>query len=480
MLDKPVKDTKESQSEGESAVAQSAEDSSSLSDFVQDLQRSESQAFAHTKNSLPNVVGADGTLDFSVGQDRLPPEFARISLVSDVRQPNQPDDMRPPNQADDMRPPGENDRRDLEMDRGGDAEQLDKTRVQTANDRGTDSPPPNEPPELTQSRERIRKLAEERFKDPEQRRRFLEDMEAFEKRARDRGLSPDETRKTYEQITKLLEANNLAIDPRHRENLAAQIMRQAARPETVDQGQHPTCSVSSEENRMFTRNPSLAAEMIVTAAITGQWTAPDGKVIKIDRGSLIPDAEAANALTLDGDRSFASQIFNVVAINDILQRENPPRSYRESPPTRPEDRANRSQVFDDNGKLIGDFQGLTARQIQDQITRLTGDRGVVITSPRDEADLRRQLQELKERGQLPALIVVDANHPTFSMQPNHTGGRWHMIAINDYDPATGKVTIDNQWGSGHDHKVDASQLFEATSRYRAPRPWYDPRGWIGI
>src|SRR5262249_42883619 len=38
----------------------------------------------------------------------------------------------------------------------------------------------------------------------------------------------------------------------------------------------------------------------------------------------------------------------------------------------------------------------------------------------------------------------------------------HVVTVTDYNPQTGKVTIDNSWGKGSDHEVDIKQLYKAT------------------
>ena len=105
-------------------------------------------------------------------------------------------------------------------------------------------------------------------------------------------------------------------------------MHQCAHPDETDQGHHNTCAPTAEAESILTRNPSKAAEMVVTTALTGQWTAPDGKVITIDKGSLQPGVEESVYPSKDGgQRTFATQLLNLTMVNDALQRLVPPQYY---------------------------------------------------------------------------------------------------------------------------------------------------------
>src|ERR1700733_7259506 len=102
-------------------------------------------------------------------------------------------------------------------------------------------------------------------------------MHAFEARKE----NPAEVDATYYQISRLLDATTGAIPQTDRIDVAMQILLDAAQPDAVGQGDHNTCTVAGLETREFARTPSRAAEVVATAALTGQWSTPDGKQIKL-------------------------------------------------------------------------------------------------------------------------------------------------------------------------------------------------------
>ncbi len=343
--------------------------------------------------------------------------------------------------------------------------------------------PANDTKQLDAERQRLKEAADKSGMTPEQRDKFNKDMEAFEKRAKEQGLSPDEVAKTYAQTTRLLEATDGKVPKDQREVLAQNIMHHAANPENVDQGQHNTCNTTTLAENLFTKNPSKAAEMIASTAITGEWKAPDGKVIKIDPGSLVPGAEEIRNPPANGMRSHATQILNVVMTNDATQRRNPPVFYRQETPTGPGDSGER--LYDQNGKMITEkvkdpndpskyvdkpvsSPTLSYSEINQIGRRLTGedkvmrfgngsDGGITYNS---EQEMRDKIKQAKDQGKLPLVLGVDANKPPFGNSPEFGA---HVVTITGYDEKTGRVRVSNQWGSQSDQWVDIKDLYKNTS-----------------
>jgi hypothetical protein len=344
--------------------------------------------------------------------------------------------------------------------------------------------------------------AGEKIKDPEALREFQENIDRFEERARAQGLSPEEMAKTYHEIARLMETDKEAKIPEaNRVELAEQVMRQAADPTTVDQGYHNTCNVASLESRMYSKNPSAVAQMVADIAHDGQYTTPTGVTVDLPAASLKPDQEAKKSDS--DDRSYASQLFQVTAVNihyqkngftDEKGKEYPPGSIRyeqrEAKPGHPKDTGERlvdtskkppAVVKDPDGKPIAEpFIG------EDEVTgisnEITGrhDKDIAINHADREAndtiavdieqDLKDELARAKAENRLPIMIVVNTqNEPFYSDSGAGAAGGsggWHMVTITDYDPDTGKVSIDNQWGESADHQgkgdaVDVSELYVA-------------------
>ena len=357
---------------------------------------------------------------------------------------------------------------------------------------------------------------------PEQANKMQKSMDEIKERAASMKppLEPQEVAKTYAEVAKLLEAKDnpkLPVTEADRRMLAEQVLRQAADPTAIDQGKHNTCNAASVEDRIYSRNPSAAAELVRQVATTGEYTThgtPPHK-IKIDPDSLAkhpgPDkngkAQAEEAELVDGRRSYASQVFQVAAINvghqtKGLDIKNPDGSVTHYPPDtvqyRQGDPTPGSKPPNDHGELLVDIK--TGQPIKDardnpiifpkisddrlvdmynEISNKKGDKGVVIangdytardgknvTIIEDQAGLEKALSDAKKAGQMPVTIKVNAAREPFYSDSNggQAGGSGgaHVVTVTDYDPTTGKVTIDNTWGKSADRDVDIKQLYKAT------------------
>ncbi len=340
-------------------------------------------------------------------------------------------------------------------------------------------PEPEVPPKpgdgsMEQARQELERSAAQ-IEDPAARQRFVQDCADFEKRAKEEGLPVEEVVKTMEATTRLLNSETGAVPEAERINAAQGIMRHAAHPESIDQGAHGTCNVATIENMAFTDRPGQAASMIAEVALTGKWTAPDGKQIKIDAQSLVPGAEERTFPPQDGARSFASQLYQVTALNDLGQRENPPLCFSQR---RPASRSDTGEYWTDaSGRIVEPFGGLTVGEIADEAERLLpGDNTVImldananwqegsIIAFNNEKDLTSKLLELKENNDLPIILAVNGSDPVFGGgSPNN--GINHVVCISDIDTSTNppRVKIDNQWGSRNDGWMSVSNLYSGCS-----------------
>lgn len=324
----------------------------------------------------------------------------------------------------------------------------------------------------------------------EMRARFYENMERFENRANKQNLSPEERARFYHELTRLIDAkdtgNSNLPDAFERHKLAEQIMKNAADPKSIDQGLHGTCGAAALESRIYTNNSLAAARMITDVATTGEFKAKDGTVVKPDPSLLEPDAEAQYTETPDGKRNYASQVFQGTAIS----MEPSGAGYKQG---QPDESAKPPRTGETCDK--GEFKGVTPAEVQDMEKKITGnDRPLPVienskvllpdgqlVKPEDgqihvgsEAELRQQLLKMKTANppQLPAVIFVHPqNEPFFADSGGGKAGgsgAYHFVTVTDYDPRTGKVSIDKQWGKGSDHRnLSVSDLYHAT---QAPTP----------
>jgi len=350
------------------------------------------------------------------------------------------------------------------------------------------------------------------IKDDKAKEQFKKDMDAFEHRTPP--VSTAERARFYGELTRLMEAGDNANSPLKSDDrlkLAQEIMHKAADPTTIDQGLNGTCNVATVESRTFTRDPSLAAKVIVDVATTGEYTAPDGTKVKPDPGSIKPDIEVQNPGNyFKNPRDHADQIFQVTAVNTVWQTHDLqvhdatgkivtyPKGtveYRETDPVTGQlngeglyDKSkNPPQLITDYGKPVN-HPHIDGNQITDVSNTITGraEKGFVIEHSGDgqaektvkvssEQELKDKLKEMKENGQLPAIVMVNTGNSPFwgenvslkaGALPKSGAHGEHVVTITDYDPKTGIVSMDNQWGKGRDHTggsgISTGDLYIAT------------------
>jgi hypothetical protein len=309
--------------------------------------------------------------------------------------------------------------------------------------------------------------------------KFEHCLRAVEARAGKSNLSDAEIKNVYVQAARLLDAKDGAVPARERAVLALQLVNHAAYPTRIDQGAHMTCNVTAVEELAFTKCPGRAMEVVAGAALHGSWKAPDGKTIRIDSGSLQPGVEesrsVAHGTPIDHLRSYASQIFQVMAVNDALQRRHPPEFYRNLP--------NRSdsmeRVVDANGKLLLDndgryrkVPGLPIDEIQQVTTSITGDRRNLIhkrdaddpidrnlVQVKDVSDLRSHLSRLDNQKDFPIIALMTSDARAFGRSGN-AEAMPHVVCIIGYDQEKHQVRISNFWGARQDRWVDDALVFE--------------------
>lgn len=343
-----------------------------------------------------------------------------------------------------------------------------------------------------------------------------------EKRVVSGELSRDELTSTYRQINRLMDNASPHLSDADRMKVAAGILYHAGKGR-IDQGLHPTCNVTVLQNIAFSERPSLAAEMITTAALEGAWKSGDGKLIKIPDGSLKPGWEEQKFPPTDGLRSHASQIFQVVALNDVGQREKEPKEYVQKLaeagsilhalgsamlPWSEYWMPNGYEVWKDASGKETAFQGLSGRQIQEESKRLFGDKYETIAykSPyeylshpfsADESDykltklvesenaLRETLAQLKKENRLPVVVAVNGDNVMMTssgmgdsilyaartiIRPFKTlhevvdaklGIPNHVVTVSQYDAAADRVYIKNSWGKDQDGWMSVRDLWKA-------------------
>lgn len=326
-------------------------------------------------------------------------------------------------------------------------------------------------------RKALLELAEKHIKDPEILAKFKADMERFETRGRKDGLSTHEIQETYTNLSRLLKAGpDARVNEPDRAAIAHQIMRQAANPMSIDQGHHYTCNVTTIEANLYSKEPSRVAALIADVVTTGKYQGALGKAVSVPDSTFQPDSEARKAITVDGERSFASQLFQVTAINLFYANHDGYMRYEQFPVTSADGRDTGERLrplgvipFWKNSD--GPELSTTDMAITHELIVGRKDPMLILRhssyAPSHHESVRnfgskdqfvRTLDEAQRLGKFPLIMMVDTRNPPF----NHESGGCHVVNIRDYNATTGEVMLDNQWGTKNDIRIKIEDLYRAS------------------
>ncbi|HEY9788722.1 MAG TPA: RHS repeat domain-containing protein [Candidatus Obscuribacterales bacterium] len=368
-------------------------------------------------------------------------------------------------------------------------------------------------------RHKVMAAARFAFGDTPQLQEFLNYVDQFEIRV----VNPDQRALVYFQISRMLAENPTApLSVAQRMQIATQMMRQLANPISIDQGAHLTCNVTTIEERLAFLNPAEYARVIADATTTGVYTTENGWTIDARAiGALRPDSEAVNVSRGNGgagDRSWASKIFQQIAVNvywkrspfDPFGRRIPIGSYQFvdnlgegllGPDDIPHNSSRRghphipTEYFEDiwyqlTGSNENNFVFMRGRSRAAVDWLGTSDLSANAVQVDDAAKFGQDLLALQEQGRLPAIVRVDAMREPFFTDSGRglaggsapvDGGNSapHVVIVTsiDYsnaqfipgtniiDPATVRVEVVNTWGRQADHTgsraMTLKQLYDA-------------------
>ncbi|MCA9805774.1 MAG: hypothetical protein KC777_27570 [Cyanobacteria bacterium HKST-UBA02] len=319
-------------------------------------------------------------------------------------------------------------------------------------------------------------------------RAFKDNFVKFEERAARDGLSRDEIAKTFRETSRLLDARgDSPLTEKDRIRLASEVMKQAAEPTSIDQGHHNTCNVTTVEVRLYQRNPSDAARVVADTALTGHYT--DGYGFHSAAIDPEPHDESKTYPPQDGQRTHASELFQVAAINLFYDRERDVGStnyrYEQREPTGPGDTGERlldmskkppAEVLKPDGKpadspnlYAGDLleidQAITGRYKDGAVITnehySSNNRDFYTTKIKSPEELESRLAEFKATGNMPVILLVNSQLEPINLDPNRASSDSgaHVVNITDYKPGPPpKFHVDNQWGSLSDRLVEDLSL----------------------
>lgn len=294
-------------------------------------------------------------------------------------------------------------------------------------------------------------------------------------------LSIEEKQRCLQGLREILSSGNTVFTTDERARIACQALQQAANPAQLSQGDNRTCSVTSLENVLYRTRPSAVIEVLRQAVKTGTFKTMDKTVVEPDKESLKADAEAKKHPTGDGERSYASQMFQIFAVNIYWSRQTKGPDGSAVPRGKIQYRHNHDDGKDVLDECLLDTSHtppvvlkasdgapcrspkLGVQQLPDIYKEITGlqpgvlclkhgdhsssSKGVKTVSSQDE--LERFLEANKNR---PLIIKVDSKLLTEKkVSPRDEPTPGHDVVITGYDSTTRRVLIDNSWSNKSDH-----------------------------
>lgn len=343
-------------------------------------------------------------------------------------------------------------------------------------------------PQINAERKKLNDLIDQKITNPEEKARFIANMARFEGREqqmedtfRKQNQTPSEAKahanaeiaKTYGEISRILRDKiepGVPVDAAKRLVIAEQVMRNAATPTIIDQGGFNTCNVAAIEMRTYTRHPAAAAKLVADMATDGKFILTDGKEVKINKEAYQDFNDPQCNPPQDKQRSLASQLFQVTAVNVHYVTEFGNHMHydqlKPNPNAHPSDsgevlRDDFRPWFKENhpkidatkeaniGQQISGDQPKEAMIVWDATKHDTYD------TVHDEKSFGEKLAYAKAHGIMPITIQVHCgNEPylTDSGAGSAGGsGGWHVVNVTDYSAGPPPmVSVDNQWGKAVD------------------------------
>jgi hypothetical protein len=250
------------------------------------------------------------------------------------------------------------------------------------------------------------------------------------------------------------------LPPEQRRKLAMQGLYLMLHADSINQGPTPLCQTIAPTERILTREPQIFARRIADAAVTGQFTARDGKTFSLD-------SENFDNLNLKRPPfkvnflSGAARIFAATALTDYLGREGKTpvvkndAVYLRNP-------GGDLQPYGDVGQITNWLKEMalldpTATILEDQdfgwgkVPNITWFEGV--------NDLSKKLHELQNGGQMPVMITVSGA----AMSGLPKGKNDHVVTVRGI--SGDQVQLSNSWGGDYSFTWSIHQLWSAAEMH---------------
>ena len=171
------------------------------------------------------------------------------------------------------------------------------------------------------SREELTGLAKDLLKDDDRLKPFLDNVETFEKRAKEEKLSTEEKERFYSQVKDVLEASktgNKNFDGDYLKTIATDMVKAAANPGGVNQGSYGTCTAAALQSALFKAEPATIGGLVRDMALNGEYKTVDNSTITPNEMNLKADKFHGKT---PHDRSTVDQLAQIALLNIFWQRQ---------------------------------------------------------------------------------------------------------------------------------------------------------------
>ncbi len=379
--------------------------------------------------------------------------------------------------------------------------------------------------ELSIERAKLIDLAKSTIHIDKERREFLQNMQKLEDRAKRESVPASQIAATFNDLARIIAPDSKSpLSQREKVRMAEGAIKAAAEPRSNDQGKYGTCQTIVAENRLYSKSPSTITGLLAQIAERGSFVTKDGTRVDMDSTNLRAHGQAAlNQKPGSDTRSYSSQVLQTAIINahltkigmelyppenikymqgtHVLQGKNVDAvdngehlvAYTTNPIQKAKLSAGYAMLGEDS--LVKSYAQITGQFRPDLYLIASSDPGAKsgyksatkFGSVEELASVLSQLKEAEGKtGPIFAPIVVHANSKTIlpnrssnplDLKPEteHIEQDGHVLNVYDYDPKTGLVKIDNQWGNKHDYiekPLTVDQLYNATLKV-TPKEWMD-------
>ena len=296
-------------------------------------------------------------------------------------------------------------------------------------------------------------------------------MDKFEKRSREaaaegmKAPTDEQIAKTYDNLSDLLKGKagkdngKEYFNAQERAQLCEQAMHNISSPKRINQGQNPTCNITTGEVFAASRHPEKYADTLKQVAVDGKLFTTSGKEVVLDREAYTasPDEKKFDpeGAYKGNRRNWASHILENAGIN----------AFTQFAPKGPATWGYRYMGRDGNGNGVNPIMG--GPEIQKAVKELWG--GDMPYIAHNVAPSAEQLWAYKKDGNFPVGI------PTLYAY-NHSGqlSEQHVQTIHDVREVNGQtqVFLDDQ-NAGDVGWQSLSQLY---GRQGLRGPAETPRG----